>query len=242
MEYHITQNNVKSPIPTATQEKDLGIIFDTEMKLKHHISNCINKGNRIVGLLKRTFAFLDKRSLSKLYKSLVRPHLEYGNVIWCPRYKKDINAIESIQRRATKLLPELKNLPYHERLNHLKLPTPSFRRHRGDVIQVFKLLNGMEDINYNTFFELSEVSYTRGHRLKLKKQNASKDIRKHFFSQRIINPWNSLPENMITAATINQFKNRFYKYMGQPMYTYEPDLHSVQTRGGIISFSFQPLH
>lgn len=233
------QDQGRKNIPTATQEKDLGVTFDKDMKFRVHINNCVNKANRTVGLIKRTFAFLDQRSLTKLFKSLVRPNLEYCNVVWSPRYKKDINALEAVQRRATKLLPETKDLPYYERLKYLNLPTLSYRRHRGDMIQVFKLISGLEDIDYTKFFELSEISHTRGHRLKLRKQNASKDIRKYFFSLRIVNSWNNLPDEIVNSRTLNQFKNRFDKFMGATMYSYEPE-NLIQTRGGNISLSFQP--
>ena len=100
------------------------------------------------------------------------------------------------------------------------------------MIQVFKLLNGLEGIGFKRFFELSEISQTRGHQLNLKKQSASKDIhvRKYFFTRRIVNPWNNLPENVINSATLNQFKNRFDKYMGATMYSYEPE-NLIQTIG-----------
>ena len=72
--------------------------------------------------MKRSFAVLDKSILPKLYMSMVRPHLEYGNVIWGPHFKGDMEAIEKVQKRATKMIPNLKHFPYKNRLKHLRLP------------------------------------------------------------------------------------------------------------------------
>ena len=75
-----------------------------------------------MGIIRRSFIHLNKRNFVLLFKSLIRPHLEYMNQIWSPHKKKDIQAIESGQRSATKLVPELKNKTYQERLKILELP------------------------------------------------------------------------------------------------------------------------
>ena len=77
-----------------------------------------------------------------LYKSLIRRQLEYAQTVWSPYKKKLIDAIEKVQRRATKVLPGMKNLPYEERLRKLNLPSMVYRRSRGDMIETFKILNG----------------------------------------------------------------------------------------------------
>ena len=104
-------------------EKDLGVYIDNKLKFHDHVAHAVDKGNRMLGLVKNTFSCLDKETIPKLYKALVRPHLEYGNVIWHPRFEMDKIAVEKVQRRATKLVPELKHLPYEERLKELNLPS-----------------------------------------------------------------------------------------------------------------------
>ena len=91
-------------IRKVKEEKDIGIIFDAELKFSSHISEKVNKANSIMGLVRRTFTHLDKGNFALLFKSLVRPHLEFANQVWSPYLQKHIQVIENVQRRATKLI------------------------------------------------------------------------------------------------------------------------------------------
>ena len=99
----------------VTEEKDLGVIIDNQLKFHTHTSAAVKKANSILGLIKRSFVALDEDTLLLLFTSMVRPHLEYAN-IWGPHFIGDIRAIERVQKGATKLIPVLRNLPYRERL------------------------------------------------------------------------------------------------------------------------------
>ena len=134
----ITLRNVK-------QEKDIGVIVDDQLKFEDHIYEKVKKANNMMGLIRRSFIHLDKEMFLNLYKALVRPHLEYANVIWHPTKIKDITAIENVQRWATKYLPSLKDLSYEEILQKLKLPALWYRRLRGDMIETYKLMTGKYD-------------------------------------------------------------------------------------------------
>ncbi len=107
-----------------------------------------------------------------LFKSMVRPHLEYASVVWAPYFKKDIIAIENVQRRATRMVSDLAALPYHERLKTLGLPTLEYRRTRTDMIQVFKILNGIDKVNKDKLFSMQTYQPTRGNSLKLFKKKS----------------------------------------------------------------------
>ena len=150
---------------------------------------------------------------------MVRPHLEYGNAIWGPFYQSDIATIESVQRRATKLIPELRDLSYKERLMNLKLPLLTYRRKRGDMILIFKIMNGAVRLDANKLF--THVSNkTRGHTKKVYKTPATKTVRINTFSQRVIDNWNSLPQSVVDAPSINAFKNRLDKHWEDHHYNY----------------------
>ena len=122
--------------------------------------------------------------------------------------------LEKIQRRATKLIPELRYLRYEERLKECGLTTLETRRLRGDQIEVFKILNGYENIDSNIFFELKKSKITRGHNFTLVKKQSRLDVRKYSFSQRTINV-----TDCVHATSVNVFKNRIDKYLVKAGYT-----------------------
>ena len=114
-------------------------------------------------MIKKSYRTRDSLTIPTLYKSLVRPHLEYGNPIWGPFYQGDIDKLEAVQRRATKMVADQNNKPYEERLKNLDLPSLTYRRKRGDIIQVFKIVNGLVNINAKSLFTPTNSSRTRGH-------------------------------------------------------------------------------
>jgi len=122
---------------------------------------------------------------------------------------KDIETIEKLQKRATKQVTGLYSLSYEDRLKKLDIPTTRFWRCRGDMIEVFKILHGIYDKSVTTqLLTLMEGSITRGHHMKLCKHQSRLDIRKHSFLMRIVNPWNSLPDYVVSAPTIMSFEAR----------------------------------
>ena len=139
---------------------------------------------------------------------MVRLHLEYGNAIWGPCYLGDLRLFEGVQRRATKLIPRLHDLPYEERLRELKLPSMEYRRKRGDMIQCFKIVNGLVRLDVTKIFTPIPTSSTRGHHQRILRQRAHTSVRAKSFSQRTIPSWNSLSKHVIDAPSINTFKNR----------------------------------
>ena len=121
---------------TTKEEKDLGVTFTKDLKFSNHIARAANKGNRVTGAIRRAFRYMDKDMFSQLYKALIRGHLEYTNTVWNPIKKGDADHLEKVQRRATKLVPEIRDLPYAERLRVLKLPSLRYRRERGDMLYI----------------------------------------------------------------------------------------------------------
>ena len=155
--YFMLSRDGTTAIEPCSEEKDLGVTFNKHLNFDTHIHNCVNKANKMLGLIKRTFRYLDKTIFCKLYKALVRPHLEYANSIWYPYLKRQSITIEKVQRRATKLLKECRHMTYSERLSFLNLHSLLGRRIRGDLIQVFKIYNGIDDLSWSDFFLLTLV-------------------------------------------------------------------------------------
>ena len=154
----------------TTQEKDLGVTFSADMKVSEQCGIAASKGNTFLGIIRRTIIYKEKQLIVPLYKAIVRPHLEYCIQASRPYPKKDIDKLESIQRRATKMIPELIDLSYKSRLLQCGLTILETRRLRGDQIEVFKIVNGYEEVDRNMFFKLKEGSRTRGQKAALIKE------------------------------------------------------------------------
>ena len=134
------EDGKKIDITKVSEIKDIGVTVDAELKFDKHINSKIETANKILGIIRQSFIYLDAGILLPLYKALVRSHFDYAMIIWNPHMVKHIESIEGVQRRATKMIPELKHLSYPERLKKLKLPTMAYRRARGGMIEVFKIV------------------------------------------------------------------------------------------------------
>ena len=207
-------------LKSIDSEKDVGVTFSKDLKFNQHISNIIKKSNQLTGLIKRSFTYTDKHMLLKLYKSIVRPHLEYANVIWHPFYKNQLEALEKVQRRYTKFIPGLSEKSYYERLVELKLPSIKYRQLRGDLIQTFKIIHNIDNLNCSDFFDFN-VNKTRNSNLKLQKEYAKTNSRKNFLSLRIFDAWNALSETTRTVDTVLKFKICIDRELKDSMYIYE---------------------
>ena len=202
--YQYVMNGEK--LEKVEEEKDLGVIVDSQLKFHKHTAAAVKKANMKLGMIKKSFAYLDENILPILYMSLVRSHLEYGNLIWGPHFKGDAVAVEKVQRRATKLVKTIKDLTYEERLRHLNLPSLKHRRRRGDMIFAYKIFSERIGLEKKDLFTMSQSS-ARGHDQKVIKRKATKLCRINVFSNRIIEDWNKLPQKVVSAASINSFKN-----------------------------------
>ena len=211
---HIGNNNLHCSysmenvvLEDVKSERDLGVLIDSELTFRQHISASTQKANQMLGIIKRAFVNIDPDIFLPLYKALVRPHLEYCSVAWSPRFITDDRRIEAVQRRATRLFPGFSALSYSERLKRLNLYSLHYRRVRGDMIQVFKIFHGIDRLDPDCFFVKSQHQRTRGHSLKLFTTRCRLNVRSNFFSNRVIQSWNSLPESLVTATSINSFKH-----------------------------------
>lgn len=205
-------------------EKDLGVIFDAELKFEEHISAKVNKANAIAGLIRRSFSFLDKDLFKRLYTTFVRPHLEYAQAVWSPYSRKLIDMLENVQKRATEMVDGLGGLTYEERLRKLDLPTLVYRRARGDMIEVYKHIHVYDKETIPDTFKLQHYR-NRRHNYQLLWRKANDGIRgpqSNSFYYRVAKPWNSLPQSVVNANTINGFKNALDDAWADKPFKYEP--------------------
>lgn len=228
--YQIMADGEYHSIEHIEHEKDIGVTIDTKLKFKKHISEKINKANSIFGTIRRAFKHLNEKNFIPIYKAMVRSQLDYAVPVWNPSLKSQIDAIENVQRRATKQIPGLKDMTYEQRLRHLNLPTLSFRRTRADMIEVYKLLHNIYDAEVSELLllrkDVAERTSERGNNLKLFQQGSKKNIRNKSFTVRVASIWNSLPNSVVEAPSINIFKNRLDKFWTNEelMYDYKAKL------------------
>ena len=200
--YYIEGTEVKE----VSEEKDLGVITSEDLKQKKQVAKVVKSANRLLGMIRRTITCRNKRNILNLYKTLVRPILDYGAAVWSPHQKGDIEKVEKIQRRATRMIEEIRYLPYEDRLKECNLITLELRRRRYDLIETFKIMNEIYAVNKEKFFQIRTNS-TRGHDQKIYKQQSRLNARKFFFTQRVVNDWNKLPQAAVNARTLDQFKS-----------------------------------
>ena len=205
-------------LQVVNEEKDLGVLTSNSMKFGKHIAKAAATANKKLGLLKHTFKYWTEDSLATLYKVYVRPHLEYCVQACAPTLVRDIKVLEQVQRRATKLVPALRHLPYEERLERLGLTTLEERRKRGDMIETFKIIQGFERVDPGYFFQMRrdvvgrDEGVERGHHLRIFKKRTRTEKYRKFFNNRVVDLWNSLPEDVVDATSINSFKNKYDKF------------------------------
>ena len=140
----VRKSGERVKLEETNSERDLGVYINSKLKWDDQVDQASLKATSVLGMLKRTFVHWNARLLVKLYTTYVRPHLEYCSSVWNPYRKKDIKKLEQVQRRATKLVPELRHLNYESRLANLGLTTLEVRRERYDLIQFFKILKGLK--------------------------------------------------------------------------------------------------
>ena len=170
------------------------------------MDNACKKANRQISTIRRTFKSRNPRFLETMFKTYVRPHLEYCVQVWSPVNKGDITAMELVQNRFTRMLPQSSVMTQEERNRTLKITSHQCRRLRGDLIYIYKLFS-------TKLFVPSTNSSTRGHNKKLTLQFARNNIRKHSFGLRSIENWNNLPENIVNAPNLNIFKSRLDDFL-----------------------------
>ena len=226
---YVVYNN---EIEHVFDEKGLGVTIDSELKFDEHIAKKFRVANTIVGQIRRSFSYLDCDTFRRIYTAFVRSHLEYGQTIWSPYLLRNINAVENVQVRATKLVDGLGKLEYSERLKRLNIPTLAVRRKRGDMIEVFKHFKSYDKSTLASSFQPRQ-RVSRKHKFQLHMppaRDGKHGLKSNFFYHRVAKTWNDLPRNVVNAENTNTFKNRLDKHwINDPlMYDHKPTVQAEE--------------
>jgi len=195
-------------VPVVDQVKDLGIIVDSSLSFSVHINKVVSQAFIRSNLIRRCFVSRHVPTLMRAFIVYVRPLVEYASCVWSPHHVTLVKLVESVQRRFTKRLPGFWALDYEARLASLGIDSLEARRLRQDLVYTYKIIFGLTDDAAGDFFTRASSDHnTRGHEYKLFPSCNRIDVRKYFFAERVVRPWNELPAQSEHFSSLQRFKN-----------------------------------
>ena len=206
-------------LEAVESEKDVGVMVHQSLKPSLQCTRAAEKANQVLGQLSRGITYRDKQTFLKLYKVYVRPHLEYAVASWCPWLQADkeileMEILEKVQRRAVSMVSNFQARNYEDKLLEADMTTLEKRRERGDLIQMYRIMTGKDDVHFSTWFQRmsdreggANTRAAAGYLNVLPPANYDNSTRRNFFSQRVVDSWNNLPDSVKQALSVNQFKN-----------------------------------
>ena len=205
-------------LESISEERDIGVVIQKNLKPTRQCIQASNKAKAVLGQLTRSFHYRDRHVFVRLYCTYVRPHLEFCTPVWSPSQQQDIKLLESVQLKAVNMISGLNGSTYAEKLKEISLMSLEMRRRRNDMIQVFKILNGFDNVNPDTWFRRAIDVSQRPTRQSmdptaLLKPKVKTDIRSNFFSVRVVNEWNRLPLELKMVPSLSLFKTNLDSHL-----------------------------
>lgn len=200
-------------IPRNSEYKDLGIIVNSALNFRSHINITVSRAFSKLGLIKKLFVKRDTTSILKLYNAFVLPSIEYASIVWSPHSASHISNLERVQKSMCRLIPRIHNMSYDDQIKSLGIFSLRVRRIRYQLTFMYKMFNGLINVNFDEMFVRRHTNRTRGHDVHLRTQFAKLNCRLHFFSISAIHEWNKLPSDIIQSSSLAIFKSKLDAYL-----------------------------
>jgi Reverse transcriptase (RNA-dependent DNA polymerase) len=212
-EHEYYMNGVR--LAAVEEEKDVGVIVHKSLKPARQCEKAAATATGILMQLAKNFHYRDKQIFARLYTQYVRPHVEFATPVWSPWLQSDIKTIEKVQERAIKMMTGLKSVSYEDRCKEAGLETLENRRKLQDMAQTYKLVHGIDRIERIGLFSHIPAGRTRlaADPLNMRSEQAKTDIRKNFFTQRIVQSWNQISSINKNCKNIHAFKSIYRHQM-----------------------------
>ncbi len=220
---HLGHNNPENKylmkgqvLEITKEERDIGVMIRDDLKPAAQCAKAAKTGAAVLSQLARAFHYRDRHIFVRLYKQYVLPHWEFSSVAWSPWTVADRDILEKVQIRAVKMVTGLEGQTYEERLAELGMFSLAERRHQADMIQVFKIVHGYDHVDSAHWFKhvSGDIHSTRATRdsLNLAQSRSRLDLRRNFFSQRVVEHWNRVPPLIKRAKNIASFKREYRQF------------------------------
>ena len=218
-------------IESVSEEKDLGVWMEEDLRPSKQCKMAAQSANWALGQMTRAFRYRKASCLVPLYKSFVRPKLEHAIAAWSPWMESNKETLERVQKRMVWLISDKRGNTYEERLHSIGLTTLAERRERGDAIETYKTLKGVNVDKFGWFsFRDANMRATRstvsvgndGQQQQQREdvlfmESVQLDSRKNFFTVRTIGKWNEIPDEIKGTRSVNSFKNGYNAWKKQKL-------------------------
>jgi hypothetical protein len=199
------------------EEKDVGDIIHKSLKPSRQCERAANTAMGILAQIAKCFHYRDKNIFVKLYRYTqhVRPHLEFATPAWSPWLTADKQRLEKVQERAVRMISGMGQGNYEEKCKQIGLETLERRRTIQDMAQTFKLVSGVDKVRRVNLFNHIQEGRTRlaADQLNMRSEVARTEVRKNFYTQRIVNEWNRIPSECKRSKTVKEFKMAYRRYL-----------------------------
>jgi hypothetical protein len=200
-------------LDTTGEERDIGVMVTKNLRPSAQCAKAARTATTVLSQLRRAFHFRDRHIFVRLYTQYVRPHLEFASPAWSPWTQTDKECLERVQKKAIRMVSGLESGNYEERLRELGLTTLEERRHRLDMAQTFKIVRRKENVERETWFKMAYEGARATRQAadpgNIRPGTARLEVRRNFFSQRVVTDWNRIPPEIKMSNSVESFKKRY---------------------------------